>query len=89
MLPILHLNGWKIANPTVLARIPEDELDALLRGYGYEPRYVTGHEPSAMHHDMAAALDDAIAAIREIQDQAREHAITGGPGRITPASAGR
>jgi xylulose-5-phosphate/fructose-6-phosphate phosphoketolase len=81
VLPILHLNGWKIANPTVLARIPEDELDALLRGYGYEPRYVTGHEPFAMHHDMAAALDDTIAAIRSIQRRAREeNAITGRPG---------
>jgi len=80
VLPILHLNGWKIANPTVLARIPEDELDALLRGYGYEPRYVTGHEPSAMHQDMAAALDDAIAAIRSVQRRARENAITGRPG---------
>jgi xylulose-5-phosphate/fructose-6-phosphate phosphoketolase len=76
VLPILHLNGWKIANPTVLARIPEDELDALLRGYGYEPLYVTGHEPSAMHHDMAAALDEAITAIRSIQRRARETAIT-------------
>jgi xylulose-5-phosphate/fructose-6-phosphate phosphoketolase len=80
VLPILHLNGWKIANPTVLARIPEDELDALLRGYGYEPLYVTGHEPSAMHQDMAAALDDAITAIRSIQHHARENAITGRPG---------
>ncbi len=80
VLPILHLNGWKIANPAVLARIPDDELDALLRGYGYEPRYVTGHEPSAMHQDMAAALDDAIAAIRAIQRQAREGAVTPRPG---------
>jgi xylulose-5-phosphate/fructose-6-phosphate phosphoketolase len=71
VLPILHLNGWKIANPTVLARIPEDELDALLRGYGYEPLYVTGHEPLAMHRDMAAALDRAIDAIRAIQRQAQ------------------
>jgi xylulose-5-phosphate/fructose-6-phosphate phosphoketolase len=65
VLPILHLNGWKIANPTVLARIPDAELDALLRGYGYEPRYVTGHEPSLMHPAMAAAVDDCIAAIRD------------------------
>jgi xylulose-5-phosphate/fructose-6-phosphate phosphoketolase len=71
VLPILHLNGYKIANPAVLARIPEDELDALLRGYGYEPQYVTGHEPAAMHQQMAATLDRAIAAIRAIQDQAR------------------
>src|SRR6266542_3870786 len=55
VLPILHLNGWKIANPAVLARIPEPELDALLRGYGYEPVYVTGHEPSVMHQKMAGA----------------------------------
>jgi xylulose-5-phosphate/fructose-6-phosphate phosphoketolase len=71
VLPILHLNGWKIANPAVLARIGDDELDALLRGYGYEPAYVTGHEPAAMHQDMAAAVDQAIARIRAIQDQAR------------------
>jgi xylulose-5-phosphate/fructose-6-phosphate phosphoketolase len=71
VLPVLHLNGWKIANPTVLARIPEDELDALLRGYGYDPVYVTGHEPFPMHHDMAAALDQAITAIRAIQRRAR------------------
>jgi xylulose-5-phosphate/fructose-6-phosphate phosphoketolase len=80
VLPILHLNGWKIANPTVLARIPDDELDALLRGYGYEPRYVTGHEPAAMHQDMAAALDDTITAIRAVQKRAREASITGRPG---------
>jgi xylulose-5-phosphate/fructose-6-phosphate phosphoketolase len=71
VLPILHLNGWKIANPAVLARIPEEELDALLRGYGYEPRYVTGHEPSFMHQEMAAVLDDCVAAIRGIWDNAR------------------
>ena len=80
VLPILHLNGWKIANPAVLARIGEDELDALLRGYGYEPRYVTGHEPAAMHQDMAAALDDTITAIRAIQRRARDESITGRPG---------
>jgi len=67
VLPILHLNGWKIANPAVLARIGDDELGALLRGYGYEPMFVSGHEPAVMHQDMAAALDQAIAAIRAIQ----------------------
>jgi xylulose-5-phosphate/fructose-6-phosphate phosphoketolase len=70
VLPILHLNGWKIANPTVLARIRDDELDALLRGYGYEPRYVTGHEPQVMHKEMAATVDDCVAAIRGIWDRA-------------------
>jgi xylulose-5-phosphate/fructose-6-phosphate phosphoketolase len=71
VLPILHLNGYKIANPALLARIPDDELDALLRGYGYAPSYVTGHEPFVMHQKMAAALDEAIAAIRAIQERAR------------------
>jgi xylulose-5-phosphate/fructose-6-phosphate phosphoketolase len=71
VLPILHLNGYKIANPAVLARIPDGELDALLRGYGYEPAYVTGHEPAAMHELMAATLDTAIYRIREIQAEAR------------------
>jgi xylulose-5-phosphate/fructose-6-phosphate phosphoketolase len=71
VLPILHLNGWKIANPAVLARIPEDQLGALLRGYGYDPVFVSGDEPSVMHQDMAAALDHAITAIRSIQSEAR------------------
>ncbi|MBS2032795.1 MAG: phosphoketolase family protein [Deltaproteobacteria bacterium] len=71
VLPILHLNGWKIANPTVLARIPHEELDALLRGFGHEPFYVEGHEPAAMHQLMAATLDKVLARIREIQQQAR------------------
>jgi xylulose-5-phosphate/fructose-6-phosphate phosphoketolase len=68
VLPILHLNGYKIANPTVLARIPHDELDALLRGYGHEPFYVEGDDPAEMHALMAETLDDVfdrIAAIRE------------------------
>src|SRR5262249_58844662 len=69
--PILHLNGYKIANPALLARIPPGELDALLRGYGYQPVYVTGHEPSVMHQKMASALDEALAVIRGIQKQAR------------------
>jgi xylulose-5-phosphate/fructose-6-phosphate phosphoketolase len=74
VLPILHLNGWKIANPALLARLADSELDDLLRGYGYEPRYVTGHEPPAMHQAMASAVDDCITAIRDIWDQARGHA---------------
>jgi xylulose-5-phosphate/fructose-6-phosphate phosphoketolase len=77
VLPILHLNGYKIANPAVLARIPEEELDALLTGYGYQPIYVTGHEPAVMHQRMAAAVDLAIAAIRDIQ----RHARSGADGR--------
>jgi xylulose-5-phosphate/fructose-6-phosphate phosphoketolase len=87
VLPVLHLNGWKIANPTVLARNPEAELDALLRGYGYQPSYVTGHEPAVVHQEMAAALDDAIARIREIQHQARSSGSsrTGRPGPAQPA----
>jgi xylulose-5-phosphate/fructose-6-phosphate phosphoketolase len=71
VLPILHLNGYKIANPTVLARIPEEELDALLRGYGHAPRYVTGSEPEQMHRDMAAALDEVLDEIDRIQWAAR------------------
>ncbi|HZR04153.1 MAG TPA: phosphoketolase family protein [Burkholderiales bacterium] len=71
VLPILHLNGYKIANPTLLARIGHDELDALLRGYGYEPHYVEGDEPAPMHQTMAQTLDRVIASIRSIQQQAR------------------
>ena len=71
VLPILHLNGYKIANPTLLARISRDELEQLLRGYGWVPHVVEGHEPAAMHAAMAAALDTAIAAIRRIQHAAR------------------
>jgi xylulose-5-phosphate/fructose-6-phosphate phosphoketolase len=71
VLPVLHLNGYKIANPTVLARIPEHELRALLEGYGYAPRFVSGDEPEAMHHAMAAALDAALNEIRAVQAAAR------------------
>lgn len=67
VLPILHLNGYKIASPTVLSRIRPDELEALLRGYGYAPMFVEGHEPEAMHQAMAATLDAAYAEIRAIQ----------------------
>ena len=67
VLPILHLNGWKIANPTVLARIDEDDLLALLGGYGYEVHIVAGSEPEPVHQQLAATLDTVIARIREIQ----------------------
>ena len=71
VLPILHLNGYKIANPTVLARISHEELDQLFRGYGYSPIFVEGHEPAKMHQLMAAALDKALAEIQRIQTAAR------------------
>lgn len=71
VLPILHLNGYKIANPTILARIGRDELNALYRGYGYAPVFVEGHEPMAMHRKMAAALDRCHARISTIQETAR------------------
>ncbi|MDX6568729.1 MAG: xylulose-5-phosphate/fructose-6-phosphate phosphoketolase [Gaiellales bacterium] len=71
VLPILHLNGWKIANPTVLARIGDDELDALLTGYGHRPIFVAGADPEVVHQALAAALDDAYADIRRFQSQAR------------------
>jgi xylulose-5-phosphate/fructose-6-phosphate phosphoketolase len=67
VLPVLHLNGYKIANPTVLARIPEAELRSLLEGYGYAPRFVTGHEPEAVHQALAAELDGALDEIAAIQ----------------------
>jgi xylulose-5-phosphate/fructose-6-phosphate phosphoketolase len=73
VLPILHLNGYKISNPTVLARITPEELDQLLRGYGWTPYYVEGHEPALMHQAMAAALEEVIYDIQQIQQQAREH----------------
>jgi len=74
VLPILHLNGYKIANPTVLARIPEDELRALFAGFGYEPLFVEGHEPALMHERMASVLDDAFDRIHSIQQAARNGA---------------
>ncbi|MEX2024253.1 MAG: phosphoketolase family protein, partial [Thermoleophilaceae bacterium] len=72
VLPILHLNGYKIANPTLLARIPREELRALLEGYGHQPRFVEGSDPAAMHEQMAATLDGVVAEIRAIQHAARE-----------------
>ncbi|MFI6945851.1 phosphoketolase [Streptomyces sp. NPDC050422] len=79
VLPVLHLNGYKIANPTVLARLPEAELDSLLRGYGHEPLYVAGDDPLTVHRAMAAAMDRAVDRIRELQDAARAGGETGRP----------
>jgi xylulose-5-phosphate/fructose-6-phosphate phosphoketolase len=79
VLPILHLNGYKIANPTLLARITREELEQLLRGYGWTPYYVEGHDPMPMHAAMAATLDKVIEEIRRIQAQAREHGATERP----------
>ena len=73
VLPILHLNGYKIANPTLFARIPREELEQLFNGYGWAPLFVEGHEPEPMHHAMAAALDTAVERIRGIQQDARVH----------------
>ncbi len=73
VLPILHLNGYKIAGPTVLARIPRDELESLFRGYGYTPHFVEGDDPMEMHQLMAATLDTVIASIRDIQTEARSN----------------
>ena len=72
MLPILHLNGYKIASATVLARIPRPELVKLFEGYGYRPIIVEGDDPATMHQLMAAALDDAVADIKHIQQEARD-----------------
>jgi xylulose-5-phosphate/fructose-6-phosphate phosphoketolase len=71
VLPVLHLNGYKIANPTLLARIPRAELESLMRGYGWDPLFVEGHDPAAMHGRMAAAMDEAIARIQAIRHEAR------------------
>ena len=71
VLPILHLNGYKIASPTVLARISYEELEQLFRGYGYTPYFVEGHEPEKMHQLMAATLDRVIDEIKQIQSEAR------------------
>src|SRR6266581_3346996 len=73
VLPILHLNGYKIAGPTVLARISHDELDALFRGYGHRPYFVEGDDPEEMHRWMAATLDTVVEQIKKIQQDARIH----------------
>jgi xylulose-5-phosphate/fructose-6-phosphate phosphoketolase len=78
VLPILHLNGYKIANPTVLARISHEELDQLFRGYGWTPYFVEGHDPNKMHQAMAETLDRVVDDIKHIHDNAR---TKGGNGR--------
>jgi xylulose-5-phosphate/fructose-6-phosphate phosphoketolase len=76
VLPILHLNGYKIANPTVLARISHEELDQLFRGYGYTPYFVEGSDPDEVHQLMAATLDTIVAEIKLIQTEARTNGFT-------------
>ncbi len=79
VLPILHLNGYKISNPTILARIPRAELTQLLQGYGWEPLFVEGHEPDPMHDAMAGALDACIERIHAIQQAARHDGVVERP----------
>ena len=71
VLPVLHLNGYKIANPTILSRISHEELEALFKGYGYKPYFVEGSDPTLMHQKMAATLEEAITEIKAIQAEAR------------------
>src|SRR5262249_11410769 len=79
VLPILHLNGYKIANPTILGRLDDDELSQLLAGYGYTPYFVEGHEPERMHQLMAAALDNIVSDIRRIRAEARRNGSAARP----------
>ncbi len=79
VLPILHLNGYKIANPTILARISHEELEALFVGYGYKPYFVEGSDPTEMHQKMAATLETAIADIQSIQSEARSSGVARRP----------
>ena len=79
VLPVLHLNGYKIANPTILARIPEAELRALMEGYGYAPRFVSGDDPATVHQKLAATLDEIADEIAAIQRAAREDGVTDRP----------
>jgi len=79
VLPVLHLNGYKIANPTILARIGRDELESLFVGYGYRPFFVEGSDPHVMHQLMASTMDTVFAEIRAIQNEARTNGITKRP----------
>jgi xylulose-5-phosphate/fructose-6-phosphate phosphoketolase len=79
VLPILHLNGYKIANPTVLARLNQEELTSLFLGYGYQPYFVEGDEPDKMHQHMAASLDTVVTQIQQIQRRIREHGFSERP----------
>ncbi len=79
VLPILHLNGYKIANPTILARIPKEELESLFRGYGWTPYFVEGDDPMVMHQKMAATMEHAIQQIRSIQKEARSSGVAERP----------
>ena len=79
VLPVLHLNGYKIANPTILARISHEELEYLFKGYGYKPYFVEGSDPDLMHQAMAATLETAIAEIKEIQKEARSSGVAKRP----------
>ena len=76
VLPILHLNGYKIANPTLLSRISHEELESLFVGYGYQPHFIEGSDPELMHQAMAATLDAVIDNIRAIQEEARANEVT-------------
>jgi xylulose-5-phosphate/fructose-6-phosphate phosphoketolase len=79
VLPVLHLNGYKINNPTILARISHEELESLFRGYGWSPRFVEGDDPKAMHEQMAATMEECVLEIRRIQQEARVSGIPGRP----------
>ncbi|HEY9865164.1 MAG TPA: phosphoketolase family protein [Candidatus Obscuribacterales bacterium] len=79
VLPVLHLNGYKIANPTILSRISHEELEALFKGYGYKPYFVEGSDPTLMHQKMAAILETAISEIKAIQAEARSTGVAQRP----------
>src|SRR5690349_1429196 len=79
VLPVLHLNGYKIANPTVLARLSRTELEELFRGYGYEPFFVEGDDPAVVHESMASTLETVVEKIRATQQNARANGIEDRP----------